>query len=61
VRIRERKCDEEEPKLLETTIGLAETSVEDGAPVQLKRQKKQKTKVADAGEPSHPAKKLRDD
>nr|GFA61362.1 hypothetical protein [Tanacetum cinerariifolium] len=26
-----------------------------------RRQKKRKTKVADAGEPSHPAKKLRDD
>nr|GEU52581.1 hypothetical protein [Tanacetum cinerariifolium] len=40
---------------------VAETSVEDVAPTQLKRQKKRKTKVDDAGEPSHPVKKLRDD
>nr|GEX39763.1 reverse transcriptase domain-containing protein [Tanacetum cinerariifolium] len=40
---------------------VAETVVEDVAPAQLKRQKKRKTKVVDAGEPSHPAKKLRDD
>nr|GEV51931.1 hypothetical protein [Tanacetum cinerariifolium] len=40
---------------------VAETVVEDVAPVQLKRQKKRKTKVGDVGEPSHPAKKLRDD
>nr|GEW83757.1 hypothetical protein [Tanacetum cinerariifolium] len=78
VRIGERKSDEDEPKLLETTVGHAEqgdsesgghgvgidvvakTIVEDVAPTQLKRQKKRKTKVADAGEPSHPAKKLRD-
>nr|GEV35517.1 hypothetical protein [Tanacetum cinerariifolium] len=33
----------------------------DVAPAQAKRQKKQKTKVVDAGEPSHPTKKLRDD
>nr|GEX77722.1 transposase (putative), gypsy type [Tanacetum cinerariifolium] len=40
---------------------VAETSVEDMALAQLKRRKKRKTKVADPGEPSHPAKKLRDD
>nr|GFC95570.1 hypothetical protein [Tanacetum cinerariifolium] len=40
---------------------VAETIVEYLALAQLKRQKKQKTKVADAGEPSHTAKKLRDD
>nr|GFA47860.1 hypothetical protein [Tanacetum cinerariifolium] len=40
---------------------VAETSVEDVALVQLKRHKKRKTKAADAGEPSHPVKKLRDD
>nr|GFA25438.1 hypothetical protein [Tanacetum cinerariifolium] len=40
---------------------VAETIVKDVAPVQLKRQKKRKTKVADAGEPSHPAQKLKDD
>nr|GFA14544.1 transposase (putative), gypsy type [Tanacetum cinerariifolium] len=111
VRIGERQRDENEPKLLETTVGrvvpllpvapdrsfgeleasveklfgeggsgeqaeqgdsaggghgvsidvVVETSVEDVSLAQLKRQKKQKTKVADAGEPLHPAKKLRDD
>nr|GEW42527.1 hypothetical protein [Tanacetum cinerariifolium] len=111
VRIGERQRDEDEPKLLETSVGrvvsllpvapyrssgelkasveklfgeggsgeqvkqgdsasgghgvgidvVAETSVEYVAPTQLKRQKKRKTKVVDAGEPSHPAKKLRDD
>nr|GEX51898.1 hypothetical protein [Tanacetum cinerariifolium] len=85
VRIGERQRDEDEPKLLETTIGrvvlllpaeqgdsasgghgfgidvVAETIVEDVAPAQLKCQKKRKTKVADAGDPSHPAKKLMDD
>nr|GEY88246.1 hypothetical protein [Tanacetum cinerariifolium] len=111
VRIGERQRDENEPKLLETTVVrvvpllpvapdrssgeleasveklfgegwsgeqveqgdsaggghgvsidvVVETSVEDVALAQLKRQKKRKTKVADAGEPSHPAKKLRDD
>ncbi|GJT18848.1 hypothetical protein Tco_0877554 [Tanacetum coccineum] len=33
----------------------------DAAPVQLKRQRKRKTVVSDAGEPSHPPKKLRED
>nr|GFA26469.1 hypothetical protein [Tanacetum cinerariifolium] len=40
---------------------VAENVVEDVAPAQLKCQKKRKTKVVDAGEPSHPVKKLRDD
>nr|GEV50656.1 hypothetical protein [Tanacetum cinerariifolium] len=40
---------------------VTEISVEDVAPAQLKQQKKRKTKVADASEPTHPAKKLRDD
>nr|GFB12748.1 hypothetical protein [Tanacetum cinerariifolium] len=40
---------------------VVETVVEDVAPAQLKLQKKQKTKVVNVGEPSHPAKKLRDD
>nr|GEV88715.1 transposase (putative), gypsy type [Tanacetum cinerariifolium] len=40
---------------------VAYTIIEDVAPAQLKRQKKRKTKVANVGEPSHPAKKLRDD
>nr|GEY33622.1 hypothetical protein [Tanacetum cinerariifolium] len=84
VRIGERQRDEDEPKLLKTTVGRVvpllpvapdrssgklEASVNklfdeggsDVAPAQLNRQKKRKTKVADAGEPSHPANKLRDD
>nr|GEW15409.1 hypothetical protein [Tanacetum cinerariifolium] len=86
VRIGERLRDEDEPNLLETTIGgsgeqakqgdsasgghgvgiqlvvvVMETVVEDVSPMQLKRQKKQKNKVVDVGEPSHLAKKLRDD
>ncbi|GKE33377.1 hypothetical protein Tco_1452699, partial [Tanacetum coccineum] len=40
---------------------VAEVVAEDVAPLQPKRQKKQKTVVVDAGEPSYPAKKLRDD
>nr|GEX59725.1 hypothetical protein [Tanacetum cinerariifolium] len=114
VRIGERERDEDEPKLLETTVGRvvsllsvapdrssseleasvdklfdegwsgeqanqgdsaggghgvgvqlvdvsAETVVEDVAPAELQRRKKQKNKVVDAGEPSHPTKKLRGD
>ncbi|GKC23523.1 hypothetical protein Tco_1025673 [Tanacetum coccineum] len=38
-----------------------ETVVEDVAPVQLRRQRKRKTVVPDAGGPSHPPKKLRED
>nr|GEU89508.1 hypothetical protein [Tanacetum cinerariifolium] len=38
---------------------IAEAVVEDVAPAKSQRKKKQKTKVVDAGEPSHPAKKLR--
>nr|GEV44528.1 hypothetical protein [Tanacetum cinerariifolium] len=40
---------------------IAEAVVEDVAPAELQRKKKRKTKVVDAGEPSHPAKKLRGD
>ncbi|GJT00016.1 hypothetical protein Tco_0821185 [Tanacetum coccineum] len=40
---------------------LRQTVVEDAAPVQPKRQKKRKTIIVDAGESSHPAKRLRDD
>ncbi|GJW97941.1 hypothetical protein Tco_0179749 [Tanacetum coccineum] len=40
---------------------VAETVVEDVAPLQPRRQRKRKTVVIDAGEPSHPSKKLRDD
>ncbi|GJS82910.1 hypothetical protein Tco_0749451 [Tanacetum coccineum] len=39
----------------------AETVVEDVAPLQPKRQRKRKTVVSDAGGPSHPPKKLRED
>ncbi|GJX32864.1 hypothetical protein Tco_0242719 [Tanacetum coccineum] len=39
----------------------AEIVAEDAAPMQLKRQRKRKTVVSDAGEPSHPPKKLRED
>nr|GEU48528.1 hypothetical protein [Tanacetum cinerariifolium] len=39
----------------------AKTVAEDVAPAKLQRRKKRKTKVVDAGEPSHPAKKLRGD
>ncbi|GJW19425.1 hypothetical protein Tco_0026861 [Tanacetum coccineum] len=38
-----------------------ETVVEDVAPLQLKRPRKRKTVVSDAGGPSHPPKKLRED
>nr|GEU50391.1 hypothetical protein [Tanacetum cinerariifolium] len=85
VRIGERQRDEDEPKLLETTVRRVvpllpvasdrsldelEASVdklfdERGSGEQAEqgnsRQKTQKTKVADAGEPSHPTKKLWDD
>ncbi|GJU13399.1 hypothetical protein Tco_1135795, partial [Tanacetum coccineum] len=40
---------------------VAETVVEDAAPVQPMRQRKRKTIVFDASEPSHPPKKLRKD
>nr|GEW16411.1 hypothetical protein [Tanacetum cinerariifolium] len=40
---------------------IAENVAEDVAPAELQRKKKRKTKVAGAGEPSHPAKKLRGD
>nr|GEZ62307.1 hypothetical protein [Tanacetum cinerariifolium] len=39
----------------------AKTVAEDVAPAELQRRKKRKTKVVDAGEPLHPAKKLRGD
>ncbi|GJZ34495.1 hypothetical protein Tco_0580312 [Tanacetum coccineum] len=39
----------------------AKVVAEDVAPLQPRHQKKRKTVVVDAGEPSHPAKKLRDD
>ncbi|GJU10411.1 hypothetical protein Tco_1132807, partial [Tanacetum coccineum] len=114
VRVGERQCVKDEPKLLDTTIGrvvpllpvaparasseleasvdklfdeggsgdqaeqgesasggqgvgiqfvseVVETAVEDVAPLQPRRQKKRKIVVVDAGEPSHPAKKLKED
>ncbi|GKA64917.1 hypothetical protein Tco_0764624 [Tanacetum coccineum] len=114
VMVGERQCTEDEPKLLDTTVGrvvpllpvaptrasseleasvdkifdeggsgdqaeqgdsasgrqgvgiqlvseAAETIVEDVAPLQPRRQKKRKTTVADAGEPLHLVKRLRDD
>ncbi|GJU02530.1 hypothetical protein Tco_1112868 [Tanacetum coccineum] len=45
------------PQVSET----AEIVAEDAAPVQPRRQRKRKTVVSDAGEPSHPPKKLRED
>ncbi|GJT55902.1 hypothetical protein Tco_0990956 [Tanacetum coccineum] len=82
VRIGERQRGEDEPKLLDTTVGrtvpllpvaparaqsagtlivseATEVVAEDVIPLR-SRQKKRKT-IVDAGEPSHPAKKLRDD
>ncbi|GKD72662.1 hypothetical protein Tco_1330944, partial [Tanacetum coccineum] len=38
-----------------------EIVAKDAAPVQPRRQRKRKTVVSDAGEPSHPPKKLRED
>nr|GFA66831.1 hypothetical protein [Tanacetum cinerariifolium] len=76
MRIYERQCDEDEPKLLDTTVGCVfpllpvapdhssgdlKASVDKLFDEGEVRQKKRKTKVADAGEPSHPAKKLRED
>ncbi|GJV73176.1 hypothetical protein Tco_1493171 [Tanacetum coccineum] len=114
VRIGERQRGEDEPKLLDTTVGrvvpllpvaparasseleasvdklfeeggngshaeqgdsvsgghdvgipqvseTAEVFAEDAAPLQPRRQRKRKTVVSDAGEPSHPPKKLRED
>ncbi|GKC95687.1 hypothetical protein Tco_1161129 [Tanacetum coccineum] len=90
VRIGERQRVEDEPKLLDTTVGrvvpllpvaparaeseleasgvgiqlvseAVETVVEDVAPLQPRRQKKWSTAFVDTGEPSHPAKRLRDD
>ncbi|GJZ43033.1 hypothetical protein Tco_0590288 [Tanacetum coccineum] len=87
IRIGERQHDEDEPKLLDTTVGrtvpllpeekndsaaggqsasiqivskAAKIIAEDVVPLQPKHKKKRKT-VVDVGEPSHPAKKLRDD
>ncbi|GKA40192.1 hypothetical protein Tco_0732785 [Tanacetum coccineum] len=81
VRIGERQRAEDEPKLLDTTVGrvvpllpispaLAESELEasvdklfdeGGSGNQLRHPKKRKNIVADAGGPSHPPKKLRED
>ncbi|GJU00785.1 putative DEAD-box ATP-dependent RNA helicase 29 isoform X2 [Tanacetum coccineum] len=114
VRIVERQCGEDEPKLLDATVGrtvpllpvalaraeseleasvdrlfdeegsgnqggqndsaggvqgagiqfvseTAEVATEDVASLQPRQKRKRKTAVVDSGEPSHPAKKLRDD
>ncbi|GJZ24478.1 hypothetical protein Tco_0561937 [Tanacetum coccineum] len=81
VRVGERQRAEDEPKLLDTTVGRVvpllpvapapgERELEDSMDRlfdegsngdQLRRQKKRKIVVVDAGKPSHPAKKLRDD
>ncbi|GJS40779.1 hypothetical protein Tco_0565822 [Tanacetum coccineum] len=46
---------------IQLVSGVAKAVVEDAAPVQLRRQRKRKTIVSDAGGPSHPLKKLRGD
>nr|GEV56257.1 hypothetical protein [Tanacetum cinerariifolium] len=77
VRVAERQRVENEPRLLESTVGgasgdgqgtniqpVAATTdiiVKDVAPLQSRRQRKRKTVVADASGPSHPPKKLRED
>nr|GEZ30088.1 hypothetical protein [Tanacetum cinerariifolium] len=89
VKVFERERQEDEPRLLETTVSptvplllvapdrgeseleasiniqpIAETmdiAAEDVVPLQPRHQKKRKTVVAGAGEPSHPPKKLRED
>nr|GFB33170.1 hypothetical protein [Tanacetum cinerariifolium] len=90
VKVVERERKEDEPRLLETTVGrtvpllpavpdcdeseldasgmniqpvtkTTDVVVEDVIPLQPRRLKKIKTIVADAGGPSHPPKKLRED
>ncbi|GJT68488.1 hypothetical protein Tco_1019968 [Tanacetum coccineum] len=88
VKIVERERNEDEPLLLQTTVGrtvpllpvapdrakssggdaniqlvnkATDTVAEDVAPLQPRRQRKRKTMVVDAGEASHPPKKLRMD
>ncbi|GJY42502.1 hypothetical protein Tco_0429772 [Tanacetum coccineum] len=45
---------------MQLVIEAGETSVGDVAPLQPRRQRKWKTVIVDSGEPSHPAKKLRE-
>ncbi|GKC19233.1 gypsy type transposase [Tanacetum coccineum] len=92
VKVIEREQQEDEPRLLETTIGriipllpvapdrgerdsagggkdiniqpvteTIGTVVDDAVPLQPQRQRKRKTIVSDAGGPSHPPKRLRED
>ncbi|GKF65551.1 hypothetical protein Tco_0192068, partial [Tanacetum coccineum] len=79
VRVGKRQRIEDEPRLLDSTVGrgdsasgghgvgiqvvseAAKTVAEDAAPMQPRRQRKRKTIFSDAGEPSHPPKKLRED
>ncbi|GJR03895.1 hypothetical protein Tco_0526879 [Tanacetum coccineum] len=73
VKIVERERNDDEPLFLQTTVGsgrgadiqlvseATNTVAEDVAPLQPRRQRKRKTVVVDAGEASHPPKKLRED
>nr|GEW70378.1 hypothetical protein [Tanacetum cinerariifolium] len=82
VRVAERQRVEDEPRLLEATVGRvvsllpvaparASSGMEAGvdklfhegvvAPLQPRRQRKRKTVLVDASDPSHPPKKLRED
>nr|GEY25321.1 hypothetical protein [Tanacetum cinerariifolium] len=73
VRVVEQERDEDEPRLLETTVGRTvmllsvapdraeNTIVEDAAPMQSRRQGKRKSMVVDASGASHPPKKLKED
>nr|GEW59237.1 hypothetical protein [Tanacetum cinerariifolium] len=74
VRIAERQRTKDEPRVLESTVGRvvsllpiapacasSELEASDVAPLQTRRQRKRKTTVVDAGGPSRPPKKLRED
>nr|GEY65477.1 hypothetical protein [Tanacetum cinerariifolium] len=74
VRVAERQHTKDEPRVLESTVGRvvpflpiapprasSKLEASDVAPLQPRRQKKRKTAVTDAGGPSHPPKKLRED
>nr|GFC93257.1 hypothetical protein [Tanacetum cinerariifolium] len=77
VKVVERERVEDEPLLLQTTVGhsagagegtnvqpvieAADIVAEDVASLQPRRQRKRKTMVVDAGGSSHPSKKLRED
>nr|GEV61683.1 hypothetical protein [Tanacetum cinerariifolium] len=61
VRIGEKEHDEDEPKLLETTVRRVVPLLLVAPDCSSGELEASKTKVVDAGEPSHPAKKLRGD